>query len=80
MESFESLLIFVACERCSCFDLSTIHCDFSTVAWATYSVHIFLCFLITLLLMIVFLLIISFRFLVRLKDIIESPIDVLAKF
>ena len=43
MEDFKSLFVFVACERCRGVDLSAIHGVFPVIAWETFSVHIFFC-------------------------------------
>ena len=78
MEDVESL-VFVACE-----DVVVLTCQQHIVFFlplrGQHFLFVFSFVILRLLLMILFPPIISLRFLVRLKDVIGSPSNVLAKF
>ena len=80
MRDFKSLLVSVGFERCSGLDLYA-HIVFFLPLHGRHFPFIFaFCVLLTLLLMILFVPIIFFKFLVHLKDIIGSTSIVLANF
>ena len=77
MEDFKSILVFVTYNRCSGLDLSATHRVFPAVAWEIFSVHIFFCCSLNVVVNDSVSANHFFKFLVRLKYIIGSPSNVL---